>query len=109
MPIPVQVLAVIVNYRTGRMAVDALRSLATEREDFDGLDVAVVDNASGDDSVPVLHEAIRAHGWRSWVSVIESNRNLGFAGGNNLALRSALATPPMAAYIVPTGITANMR
>jgi len=97
---PVRVFVVIVNYRTGRMAVEALRSLEVERDAVSELRVAVVDNASGDDSVAVLHEAIRAYGWHDWVRVIESERNLGFGRGNNLALRPELAADPAPHYFL---------
>ncbi|MEI9864258.1 MAG: glycosyltransferase [Limisphaerales bacterium] len=43
-------------------------------------EVIVVDNASTDGSM----EALRAY---PWVKVVQSDQNLGFAGGNNLGLR----------------------
>jgi GT2 family glycosyltransferase len=48
--------------------------------------VIVVDNGSGDDSVARLQQAF---GSRIWL--IPSPTNLGFAGGNNLAIAAALA------------------
>lgn len=60
-PLPT-VLVVIVNYRTARLVVDCLRSLAPEVASHGGTRVVVVDNDSGDGSVAVLREAIVAGG-----------------------------------------------
>lgn len=84
----------IVNYRTPGLTLDCLASLAPERHEGITLDVVLVDNCSGDGSGEKLREAIAANGWGGeggWVRLIESERNLGFAGGNNLALRHARA------------------
>jgi hypothetical protein len=45
------------------------------------VDIWVVDNASHDDTIALLAERY------PWVRIIASERNLGFTGGNNLALR----------------------
>ncbi len=87
------VLVVVVNYRTGRLVVDCLRSLAPEVLAHPGTAVLVVDNASGDDSVEVISAAIAGSGWASWASLLPSPTNGGFAAGNNLAIRAALASP----------------
>ncbi|MFZ1721953.1 MAG: glycosyltransferase family 2 protein [Microgenomates group bacterium] len=47
--------------------------------------VTVVDNNSEDDSISMLKKEFK------WVSVIESGQNLGFAAGNNLALKKTTA------------------
>lgn len=86
-------LVAIVNYRTGPLVVDCLRSLAPEVAANPGARVLVVDNASGDGSAAVIAEAIAAHGWDGWAALIESPVNGGFAAGVNIALRSALADP----------------
>lgn len=90
------VLVVIVNYRTARLVVECLRSLAPEIAAHGGARVVVVDNDSGDDSVAVLREAIVASGWSAWAEVLASDYNGGFAYGNNFVMRRALAgnTPP---------------
>lgn len=85
------VLVVIVNYRTPRLVVDCLQSLQPEVLAHGGAAVLVVDNASGDDSVAVISAAIAAGGWASWASLLPSPTNGGFAAGNNLAIRAALA------------------
>lgn len=73
---------IIVNWNTRQLLGQCLDTLS---ENMGGLyyDVWVVDNASSDDSVPFLRTNY------PWVHVIESNRNLGFAGANNLAMHSS--------------------
>jgi len=76
-----RVSAVVVNYNTSTLCLKAVASLKAS-----GLhDIYVVDNASAKDELAVLHAPgdLEFH-------LIESNRNLGFAGGNNLALRKIL-------------------
>ncbi len=87
-----RVLVVIVNYKTGRLVVDCLASLAAEMATFPNARVVVVDNPSGDDSVEILEAAIRERGW-SWAKVHRSPKNGGFSDGNNQAIRPALASP----------------
>jgi hypothetical protein len=57
-------------------------SLAAAR--LHGAEVVAVDNASADGTPALLRER------HPWVTVIESGANLGFAGGNALAMRRAL-------------------
>ncbi len=84
------VLIVVVNYRTPGRAIDCLASIAAERTGSSADRVVVVDNASGDGSVDRLREAIAARGWSGWASLVASDRNGGFAAGNNLAIREEL-------------------
>ena len=84
------VLVVIVNYRSAELTVDCLRSLAAERAAVPGLRVVVTDNCSPDDSVAQLAAAVAANGW-GWVTLQPLERNGGFAYGNNAAIRPALA------------------
>jgi len=98
-----RVLVVIVNYRVGRLAVDALASVAPELAALRPRGTAVVvDNDSGDDSAEVLEAAIAERGWGAWARVHRSPRNGGFAYGNNQAVRPALAsaTPPDVVFLL---------
>jgi hypothetical protein len=83
-------IVVIINYRTPKVTLDCLASLAPQINDVPETNVIIVDNASGDDSVPTLRDAIAANDWKRWVTLIASPKNLGFAGGNNLALDKLL-------------------
>ena len=85
---------VIVNYRTGGLAVDCLRSLAPMVGDLQGGRVVVVDNDSGDDSVEVIRSAIVDGGWSSWAELHTLPRNGGFAYGNNAAIARVRALDP---------------
>ena len=89
-------LIVIVNYRSAGLVIDCLRSLEAEVAGCPGSRVVVVENASGDESMERLSSAIRDHGWGSWASLVASPRNGGFAAGNNVAIAPALASddPP---------------
>ncbi len=86
------VLIVIVNYRTAALTIDCLASLQPERDSVERLRVAVVDNASGDDSVPTIQSAIDRNNWGDWVQLIASDRNAGFSAGNNVAIAPDLAS-----------------
>ena len=92
-----RVRVVIVNFRTGSHVVACLRSLAPEVAQLAGqgaaVDVVVVDNCSGDDSVAVVAAALEREGWAGWAQVVAAPLNGGFSYGNNFAVRPALALP----------------
>jgi GT2 family glycosyltransferase len=72
---------IILNHNTERLVAATLKSVQELREaDWE---VIVVDNASTDNSVPVMKKAF------PWVHLIVNEKNLGFAGGNNLGLEKA--------------------
>jgi len=75
---------VILNYNRGDLLRACLRSLERSRSRHD-VRIWVVDNASSDDSVAIVRNEFPA------VRLIVSQRNGGFAAGNNLALREILA------------------
>ncbi len=87
------VLVVVVNYRTARLSVDCLRSLSGELRGLPGLRAVVVDNDSSDGSYEVITAEIAARGFSDWACCVPGPRNGGYAFGNNLALRAALASP----------------
>ena len=97
-----KLLVVIVNYRCAGLTVDCLRSLEPEVSATPGCRVVVVENASGDDSASRLATAIKKNGWATWVDLIQAPSNGGFASGNNVALRPALASaePPDYAWLL---------
>lgn len=110
-----QILTVIVNYRSAPLTIACLQSLADERQHEPGLRVVVVDNPSGDDSVATLRTAIDSHEWADWVTVLPMPKNGGFAYGVNAGVQPALASdaPPDAfwllnpdTYIRPGALTA---
>lgn len=96
------VLIVLINYRTPELTLRALRAALAELSRLPGSRVALIDNGSGDDSVPVLADALEREGLKDRVDLITSPTNLGFAGGVNLALRPALSgsNPPRFVYLL---------
>ncbi|MBL9094428.1 MAG: glycosyltransferase family 2 protein [Planctomycetaceae bacterium] len=94
-----KLLIVIVNYRTPQLTIDCLKSLAAEGSRTAAWRVVVVDNASGDDSSARIRTAAADARW-SWVDVIDAPRNGGFAYGNNLAIRAALASTETPEYVL---------
>lgn len=73
---------VIVNYRGLEDTLDAVQNLWVTSWPKEALEIVVVDNASGDDSVSTLSKV-------PGISLIESKENLGFAGGCNLGVSSS--------------------
>jgi GT2 family glycosyltransferase len=85
------VLVVIVNYRTPDLTRRALAAALEALRDRPGSRVCLVENGSGDDSAARLADALREldpDGKR--VDLVVSPENLGFGGGVNLAVRPAL-------------------
>ena len=74
---------VILNYNRGDLLRACLRSIEQAQSRHD-VQVWVVDNASSDDSVSVVRNEFPT------VRLLVSERNGGFAAGNNLALREIL-------------------
>lgn len=70
-----------VNFNQTEVTCQMLDSV--RRQDFQDIEVWVVDNASAESCAPIIRERFPE------VKIIESRRNLGFAGGNNLAVREA--------------------
>jgi N-acetylglucosaminyl-diphospho-decaprenol L-rhamnosyltransferase len=91
--------AVLVNYRTPDMTLEALDALMRELEGFPDARVEVVDNDSGDGSLGKLEEAVASAGWGERVTVTSTDRNGGFAYGNNHAIRHALDHPDPPDYV----------
>jgi hypothetical protein len=76
------VCVVILNWNGRDDTLACLASLQDVR--YPNFRAVVVDNGSSDDSVPAIRSAFPD------VEVIETGRNLGFAGGNNVGIRRAL-------------------
>jgi GT2 family glycosyltransferase len=76
--------AIVVNFRTPELTIGAIEHLRASTLPGRGLHVTVVDNGSGDDSADRIAASARN------VRLIRAPDNLGFAGGNNLAMRAIL-------------------
>ncbi len=95
-----RVVVVVLNFRTPQVTIDCLHTLAEEWARWPHFRVVLIDNASGDDSVPELERAILAEGWGPWLDFRALEKNLGFAGGNNLIMRECLAAVPRPDYVL---------
>jgi N-acetylglucosaminyl-diphospho-decaprenol L-rhamnosyltransferase len=91
---------VIVNFKTPGLVIDCLRSLVEEVRAAGDCQVIVVENGSPDDSAQRLEAAIRTEQWGGWAKLLVLDKNLGFAGGNNAALRPLLAESKPADYFL---------
>lgn len=98
-----QLTIVIVNYNTRAVTSQCLASIEQHvlKSELSPI-VSVVDNASQDDSVAHIRQHFR------WVELIESPKNLGFAGGNNLALKQ-VKTPYVMLLNSDTELTADSK
>jgi N-acetylglucosaminyl-diphospho-decaprenol L-rhamnosyltransferase len=89
-----KVLAIIVNYRTAQMTIDAVQTLLAALEGVSEPEVVIVDNDSNDGSFESLSTAARtlARTMHTPIKVIDSGRNGGFAYGVNVGVRYGLAS-----------------
>src|SRR5688572_1381609 len=76
---------IIVSWNTRELLAQCLSSIqsTTRPETVANLEVFVVDNASSDGSAALVRQHF------PWVKLIQSAENLGFARGNNLAIRQS--------------------
>lgn len=72
---------VLVNFRGAHDTLEAISGLKALNWPNDSLEIVVVDNASGDDSVEILRSGAPD------VVLVESDTNSGFAGGCNLGVQ----------------------
>ena len=93
------VLIVLINYRTPELTLRALRAVVTEMESMPGSRVCLVENGSGDDSPAQLRAALGCEQWGDRVELVISPTNTGFSGGVNLAIRPALRGPDAPRYV----------
>jgi GT2 family glycosyltransferase len=91
-----RIAAVVLNYRTPSETIAAVTSL---RESSRVSDVIVVDNHSGDGSEERLRAALPD------VLLIQTGRNLGYSGGNNVGIRAALRQGADMVFIVNSDVT----
>jgi GT2 family glycosyltransferase len=77
------VTVVVLNWNGREYLADCFDSLLALDYPKDRLELMIVDNGSTDDSVAFVRRAYPP------VSIVETGRNLGFAGGNNVGARAA--------------------
>ena len=79
-----KVACIVLNWNGWRDTIECLNAL--KECTYPNLSLIVVDNGSTDDSVAQIRAAFPG------VLLLESGRNLGFAGGNNIGIRRGLAS-----------------
>lgn len=89
-PSPPSLAVIIVNYTTAQLAVEALRSVLTQKVGGRGVVVHLVDNASPGADADIFRTLHAKEGWGEQVVLHLENENHGFGRGNNIAL-TALA------------------
>ncbi|MBE2220670.1 MAG: glycosyltransferase family 2 protein [Anaerolineae bacterium] len=78
-----RVLAIILNWRQAQTTIACVRALQEMSCSF--LDTLIIDNGSGDDSVSQMKEHFQED-----VKILALSENLGFAGGCNIGLQTAV-------------------
>ncbi len=78
-----KVMIVVLNYNGSKDTTECVQSLL--RLNYSNYKVLIVDNGSTDESIKILKSAFPE------ITLIETGRNLGFAGGSNTGIRRALA------------------
>lgn len=73
---------ILVNYNGYKDTIECVYSL--KKINYSNYKIIIVDNASSDNSVEILKKKLNN------CKIIESKKNLGFAGGNNLGIKYAL-------------------
>ena len=109
---PPLIYIVLVNWRAAAATIDCLSALLALR--YERFRVILVENGSGDGSLDLLRSWAEDRAGAdpgffelvdsgscvarqdSWLTLIASGSNLGFAGGNNLGIRRALCDPEAA-------------
>lgn len=96
-----QLLTIILNYKTPEMTLDAVRAARRALGGIERHRIDIVDNDSGDGSFETLRDAVAREGWDD-VAVLQTGHNGGFGYGNNYAIRRALRSddPPELVYIL---------
>jgi len=82
----VKVAIIVLNWNGWQDTIECLESLL--KLNFSDYQIMVVDNGSTDDSAEIIKAWAKD---KTSVALIETGKNLGFAGGNNVGLRFALS------------------
>ncbi len=84
-----ELLVVIINYKTKQMTIDCLKTVLPQLEAKH--EIVVIDNSSKDGSAEAVQEWIAQNQHSNKISMIHASSNSGFSGGNNqgIALKTA--------------------
>src|SRR4051812_48555304 len=90
---------VLLNWNGWQDTLECMRSLY--RMEYQNWHIVVVDNGSSNDSVERLKEIFPE------VSIMETKKNLGFAAGNNVGIRDALANKADYVFVLNNDTTVS--
>lgn len=97
-----RIAAIIVNYGTADLAIQAAESLLERDHGGRRVDVHLVDNASPGGDADILRAAYAERGWEGRLTLWLEPENHGFGRGNNVVLKAlaAVETPPDYVYLL---------
>ena len=95
-----KLLVSIVNYQTPELTIECLESINKAVKNKEDIQVSVVENFSQDDSKTILAQAIKERGWDLWATLYISDKNRGYAGGNNIALDPYIKKEQIPEYVL---------
>jgi N-acetylglucosaminyl-diphospho-decaprenol L-rhamnosyltransferase len=82
---------IVVNYRTPEYSIQCVQSLVGERIKVPNLEIVLIDNASGDNSVSMMSEGLADLISDGFVELMPLELNGGFGWANNQALLTLMA------------------
>jgi GT2 family glycosyltransferase len=88
-----EIAVIIVNYRTARLALEAVESVLMHDHGGRAVEIHLVDNASPGDDAARLDVAHRNEGWGDTVHLHLEEINHGFGRGNNVVLEALAMSP----------------
>ena len=91
------ILAIVLNYKTAPMTLEAARTARVALQDLPG-EIVIVDNDSQDGSFEAMSAHVADQGWDR-VRVIQSGRNGGYGAGNNVGIRAGLSDGSRPDYV----------
>jgi GT2 family glycosyltransferase len=74
---------IVLNYNGGSFLVNCIKSIVAT--DYENFEVIVVDNGSSDGSIEIVEASVSDQRFR----VIRNNKNVGYARGNNIGVKSS--------------------
>lgn len=89
---------VVLNWNGSEDTIKCINSL--KQLDYSNFEIVVVDNGSVDDSVAVLSQIHK-------ITLITNSDNLGFTGGNNVAIRRAMELGAEYVWLVNSDVTVS--
>ena len=87
-----KVAVIIVNYNAGELLSGNLQRIIDSAREGIQLHLFIVDNQSTDNSFEVLSQKVETAALTETISLIQADKNGGFAYGNNIGMKAALAS-----------------